>query len=127
MNNEFANSHGYTILHDHQNLLRNSHYDLEESGNITDQDSHPTYVNATALNEDEVRSPLGDEYNVIDRGNFKARVRDLTGIYSHLDQREKKRSTIIHGAYLLPMVYGVSRLLGAVLYCFCSKYCSSLF
>ena len=104
MNNEFANSQDYTILHDHQNLLRNSHYDLEESGNITDQDSHPTYMNATALNEDEVRSPLGDEYNVINRGNFKARVRDLTGRYSHLGQREKKRSTIIHGAYLLPMV-----------------------
>ena len=108
-------------------LLRNSHYDLEESDNITDQDSHPTYVNATALNEDEVRSPLGDEYNVINRGNFKARVRDLTGIYSHLGQREKKRSTIIHDAYLLPMVLVLAGFLVLFFIVFCRKYCSSLF
>ena len=51
MNNELMNSQDYTILHDHQQLLRNSQSEVEDSCNITD---NPAYLSATALNKVEV-------------------------------------------------------------------------
>ena len=105
MNNELMNSHDYTILHDHQQLLRNSQSEVEDYSNVTDQAQYPTYVNATALNKVEVRKTLNNDYNVLNRGNFKVRDRDLTETYDHLDLRVKKRSTRPYITYFISMAF----------------------